>query len=82
MGENIEGLSTREAADKAIDAIVQLSKDVGIPGRLEELDAVNEEDFEVLAENALKDACSLTNPRKGTKEDVISIFESAYYNKS
>jgi len=29
MGENIEGLSMRQAAEKAIDAITQLSKDIG-----------------------------------------------------
>ncbi|MCZ3394117.1 iron-containing alcohol dehydrogenase, partial [Enterococcus faecium] len=31
MGENIDGLSIRAAADKAIDAMQQLNDDVGIP---------------------------------------------------
>ncbi len=76
MGENIEGLSTMEAVDKAIEAIVRLSKDVGIPSGLKEL-GVKEEDFPTLADNALKDACGFTNPRKATKEEIIQIYKNA-----
>jgi len=80
MGENIDGLSVREAADKALDAIVTLSEDIGIPQNLSDLEGteVKKEDFEVLAENAMKDACSLTNPRTATKEEVIGIFDAAF----
>ncbi|ADL12509.1 iron-containing alcohol dehydrogenase [Acetohalobium arabaticum] len=78
MGENIEELSTRAAADKALEAITTLSKDIGIPQRLSDLEGVKKEDFDTLAENALKDVCSSTNPRKATKEEIIGIFESAY----
>ncbi|SDC78648.1 MULTISPECIES: iron-containing alcohol dehydrogenase [unclassified Candidatus Frackibacter] len=80
MGENIDGLSVREAADKALDAIVTLSEDIGIPQSLSDLEGteVKKEDFEVLAENAMKDACSLTNPRTATKEEVIGIFDAAF----
>ncbi|KJS12449.1 MAG: alcohol dehydrogenase [Desulfotomaculum sp. BICA1-6] len=76
MGENIEGLSIRDAADVAIDSIQQLSGDVGIPEGLAALD-VKEEDFKIMAENAMKDACSFTNPRKATMEDVIDIYQEA-----
>ncbi|AGL02415.1 iron-containing alcohol dehydrogenase [Desulfoscipio gibsoniae] len=76
MGENIEGLSTRAAADVAIEAIQQLSVDVSIPTGLTELN-VQEKDFQVMAENAMKDACSLTNPRLATLEDVIQIYRNA-----
>ena len=77
MGEKIDGLSTMEAARKAIAAIRQLSSQVGIPENLRSL-GVKEEDFEVMAENAMKDVCQLTNPRKATKEQVIGIFKAAY----
>ncbi len=30
-----------------------------------------------MAENAKKDACMLTNPRKATLEQVIDIFKAA-----
>ena len=77
MGENIEGLSTMEAAQLAIHALRDISEDVGIPGTLEEM-GVKEEDFELMAENALKDGNAFSNPRKGTKEDIIELFKKAY----
>jgi len=76
MGENIEGLSPRAAADKALEAIKKLSADVGIPASLAEL-GVKEEDLQTMAENAQKDACGLTNPRGTTLNDVISIYKGA-----
>lgn len=76
MGENVQGLSVRDAADKAISAIKKLSVDVGIPSGLAQLNA-NEKDFEVMAGNAMKDICSLFNPRTATLDDVIGIYKSA-----
>jgi len=76
MGENVEGLSTREAADKALTAIQTLSKDVGIPENLTCL-GVKKEDLPIMAENAQKDACGLTNPRRPSLEDVIEIYTLA-----
>lgn len=77
MGENTEGLSTRAAAELAIKAMKQLSEDVGIPHSIKEIGA-KPEDFELMAENALKDGNAFSNPRKGTKEDIIKIFQAAY----
>ena len=77
MGEITENLSTMDAARKAIAAIRQLSSQVGIPERLRDL-GVKEEDFPVMAENAMKDVCSVTNPRKAIKEQIIGIFKTAY----
>ncbi len=76
MGENISGLSVRCAAEKALDAIVTLSQDVGIPRGLAEL-GVKEQDIPIMAQNAQKDACGLTNPRCPTLEDVIQIYKNA-----
>ena len=76
MGEITENLSTMDAARKAIAAIRQLSSQVGIPERLRDL-GVKEEDFPVMAENAMKDVCSVTNPRKATKEQISGIFKAA-----
>ena len=77
MGEDISGLSTREAADKAIHAIKKLSEDVSIPSRLKDLD-VKEEDFETMAELALQDGNASSNPIQGSKEDIIRILENAF----
>lgn len=76
MGENIEGLSLRDAAEKAINAMVQLSTDVGIPSGLAEF-GVKPESFEMMAEYALKDGNALSNPIKGTAKDIVKIFEAA-----
>ena len=76
MGENIEGLSVMAAADKAIDAIVRLSKDVGIPSGLGEL-GVKEADFEFMAKMAMLDGNAGCNPIKGTEPDLVKIFQAA-----
>ena len=69
-------LSTRAAADVALESIKCLSADVGIPSGLSEL-GVKEADLKIMAENAQKDACGLTNPRCPTLEDVIQIYKNA-----
>ena len=76
MGGNIEGLTDEQGADLCIDMIKSLSQTIGIPEGLGVL-GVKESDFETLATNALNDACSLTNPRKGNLEEVIAIFKKA-----
>ncbi|MBE6068357.1 MAG: iron-containing alcohol dehydrogenase [Clostridium lundense] len=77
MGENIAGLSVMEAAEKAIDAMFRLSKDIGIPASLKEM-GVKEEDFEYMAEMALKDGNAFSNPRKGNEKDIVSILKAAF----
>jgi len=76
LGENISAISERAAAEVAIEAIKTLSKDVGIPSGLRKLN-VKEKDFEIMAKNAMKDACGFTNPRIPTLKDVIGIYKSA-----
>ncbi|WP_409227106.1 iron-containing alcohol dehydrogenase [Gudongella sp. SC589] len=76
LGENIDGLSTPQAAQRAIDAIKELAASIGIPAGLKDLD-VNEKDFEVMAKNAMADACQATNPRTATLDEVIQIFKNA-----
>ncbi|GAB6038487.1 iron-containing alcohol dehydrogenase [Fundidesulfovibrio butyratiphilus] len=82
MGENIEGLSPRKAAERALEAIKELSADVGIPTGLVELGKrygkeVRAEDIGIMTQNAQKDACGLTNPRCPTDKDVEAIFTAA-----
>ena len=77
MGVQVDGLSDCQAAEAAIGAIKKLSRLVGIPADLREL-GVREEDFAIMADNAMKDVCQLTNPRKATKEQVIEIYRKAW----
>ncbi|HLR79901.1 MAG TPA: iron-containing alcohol dehydrogenase [Bacillota bacterium] len=76
LGENIELLSTYEAAEMGIQAIERLAKNLNIPSGFKELGA-KEEDIETLAKHAMKDATALTNPRKPKLEEVIEIIKNA-----
>lgn len=76
MGVSTWNLTDSEGAKEAIRAIKQLSKDVNIPSGLNELGA-KEEDFDILAENALKDACGFTNPKQATLEEIKSVYRNA-----
>lgn len=76
MGEKTCGLSPEDGARAAIAAIRNLSRDIDIPGGLTAL-GVREEDFPILAANALKDACGVTNPRKADQTQIEGIFRRA-----
>lgn len=78
MGENVDGLSLREAADRAVQALAQLSKDVGIPSSLKEV-GVTASDISDLAEEASKiDRLLNNNPRWLTVKEIKKIYEEAY----
>ncbi|MCL1066511.1 L-threonine dehydrogenase [Shewanella olleyana] len=76
MSVDITGLTDEQGAEAAIDAIKTLSVAVNIPANLTEL-GVNPEDIPVLADNALKDACGLTNPKQATHAEICEIFTNA-----
>jgi alcohol dehydrogenase len=76
MGVDTKDMTDEQAANAGLDAIRQLSKDVNIPAGLEQL-GVKRDDFDVLAENALKDACGFTNPKQASHEEIVAILDSA-----
>ena len=65
--EGVDSMSPEEYRKAAIDAVRQLSVDVGIPTRLE---AIKEEDLQFLAESA----AAAGNPKDATVEDFIALF--------
>ena len=77
MGVRGENLSCSAAAEEGIAAVKRLGQRLGIPANLKVL-GVRPEDFAVMAENAMKDVCSLTNPRTATKEQIIEVYRQAY----
>jgi alcohol dehydrogenase len=77
IGIDTEGLNDEEAGKRVIEEIKKLSKEVGIPSGLKELGA-KEEDIKTLSENALKDACGLTNPKQATLEEIMAIYKAAF----
>ena len=77
MGENTEGLSVRDAAMLAVEAVDVLIEDCDIATSLEEL-GIPEEDFLEMAKGAMTVARPLeNNPRKVTLEDAIVIYRTA-----
>ncbi len=76
LGQDVSGLSDLEAGEKAIRAIRRLSSAVGIPSGLAEL-GVLEQDLEVMAVNAKKDACQLTNRAQQRWAQVMGMYRSA-----
>ena len=78
MGEATDGLSVREAAGLAVEAVDALIEDCGVYTTLEDLE-IPEDDFEELAKIAMTVARPLeNNPRKVTIEDAIEIYRAAY----
>jgi lactaldehyde reductase len=69
--EEVEKMSQEEYRQAAIDAVKKLSEDVGIPAKN---DRIKEEDLEILAKDALADACYPGNPREATLEQVVEMF--------
>ncbi|KUE81827.1 lactaldehyde reductase [Aeromonas schubertii] len=76
MGVDVSAMSDEQGAAAAIDAIKSLARDVQIPAGLEQL-GVKADDFDVLATNALKDACGLTNPKQASHDEIKAIFRAA-----
>lgn len=78
LGENLDGLSLREAADRAVDAVVQLCQDVGIVTRLGNLD-IPEAAIDEMAAAAMNVTRLLSiNPRHVTEEAARQIYHDAY----
>ena len=69
--KGVDDMSVEEYRKAAIDAVQQLSVDVGIPTKLE---ALKEEDLEFLAESAFADACAPGNPKDTNVEDLKVLF--------
>ena len=78
MGEYVDDLSLRDAAQLSVGAIEELILDCAIYDSLETL-GISPEDFPALADTAMTVARPLANnPRKVTVADAIEIYEDAY----
>ena len=71
FGIDTAGMDQETYRKAAIDAVQQLSVDVGIPTKLEKL---KEEDLPFLCESAAADACAPGNPREASLEDFEMMF--------
>ncbi len=71
LGVDTTGMDQAAYRKAAVDAVRQLSIDVGIPTKLEKL---KEEDLPFLCESAAADACAPGNPKHATLEDFEKMF--------
>ena len=72
--EGTEKMTQEEYRKAAVDAVRQLSQDVGIPADLKEI--VKEEDIPFLAQSAYDDACRPGNPRDTSVEEIAQLYRS------
>ena len=72
--EGTESMTQAEYRKAAVDAVRQLSKDVGIPADLKAI--VKPEDVQFLAESAYADACRPGNPRDTSVEEIAALYKS------
>lgn len=72
--EGTEKMTQQEYRKAAVDAVRQLSQDVGIPADLKEI--VKEEDIPFLAQSAYDDACRPGNPRDTSVEEIAQLYRS------
>ena len=70
--KGVDDMSVEEYRKAAIDAVKQLSADVGIPAKN---DKIREEDLDALAKDAYDDACRPGNPRETSVEELKELYK-------
>ncbi|MGD8293765.1 MAG: iron-containing alcohol dehydrogenase [Desulfobacterales bacterium] len=76
LGENVDGLSPRNAAEKAVSAVKQLAIDVDLPPGLSAY-GVNADDFQEMSESIAGNFMIPLSPRIAGKDDILAILKAA-----
>lgn len=74
---NVDAMSAVEYRKAAVDAVIKLSQSIGIPQKLTEIGA-KEEDLSKLAKMALNDVCTPGNPRDTSEAEILEIYRKAF----
>ena len=77
LGKNVSGLSTIEAAEKAIEAVIEMNQAMKIPLNIKEL-GVSIEFLPKLVEDSMRSGNVFVNPRLTNSSDIKLIIEKAY----
>ena len=72
--KGVDDMTLDQARAAAVDAVKQLSQDVGIPADLKAI--VKPEDVDFLAQSAYDDACRPGNPRDTSVEEIKQLYLS------
>jgi len=77
LGEDVSGLDQQAAAERAIEAVVRLKADIGIPATISDV-GVKPDDINEMAETAFAVKRILrVNPRQVTQQDLVEILKEA-----
>lgn len=80
----LDGNNEDELVKSLVKLIRNLNKDLNIPYTFKEY-GVDEKEFlenlSFMSKNAVKDACTLTNPRKVTPEEIEKIYKASFYGE-
>jgi alcohol dehydrogenase len=76
MGENMDGLSARDGAEKTVTSLRALAEDLKVPQYLSDVD-IPESAIEEMADAAMGQTRLLNNnPRKLTRDDIVQIYKN------
>lgn len=75
--KGVDEMTQEEYRNAAIQAVQQLSQDVGIPPKLHQI-GVKEEDLVALSIDAFNDVCTGGNPRDCTAEELLAVYRTAF----
>lgn len=78
LGQDVSGLSTLQAAEKAIETVIEMNQSMNIPLNIKEL-GVSLDYLPKLVEDSMRSGNVLINPRLTKPADIQSIIEKAYY---
>lgn len=79
---NLKGETNDKLVDSLTDLIREFNKKMAIPATLKEY-GIDENEFnlkvDLISERAIQDACTGSNPRQLSKDEMKKIFECVYY---
>ena len=73
--EEARTMPLEEARSAAVEAVAQLTRDLGNPTRISQV-GVEADGIEALADDAFADVCTPGNPRPATREDIKALYTS------
>lgn len=75
--KDVDNMSVEEYRKAAIDAVITLSQKIGIPQKLSQIGA-KQEDLSKLSKLAYNDVCTGGNPRETSESDILELFKKAF----
>lgn len=80
----LDGNDEKQLTKSLVNLIRDLNKKLNIPATFKEYGVDEKElldNLSFMSKNAVKDACTLTNPRKVTPEEIEKIYKASFYGE-